>query len=310
MPMSMQLRMAHKLWLAVILIVVMLVAVVGFAAYRSAKVQDQVDTVTREMNARVQAALRWSGLTETNAARTQALIVSNDPAVEAEFKDVIGATSAQISEVQKSLESMALSDADRAQMAKIAAARKTMIDLRGEARKLKADGQQDQAVTLVTQKYNPAVAAYLATLRDFVAQQQKNAEDAQKALARAVAWCEAHDVEHWDSAAEDQDGIAEHLPGTDVVCVLGGDGTFLRSARAIGDSGVPALGVNLGRVGFLAKVETDDLERALDPRRLRGAQLYSSCDTVPITLRVLGDAVTVAADIHDHAIVDSDRQPM
>eukprot|EP01038_Epipyxis_sp_PR26KG_P001936 gene1936-2744_t len=38
-----QLRMAHKLWLAVILIVVMLVAVVGFAAYRSAKVQAQAD---------------------------------------------------------------------------------------------------------------------------------------------------------------------------------------------------------------------------------------------------------------------------
>lgn len=73
--------------------------------------------------------LRWSGLTETNAARTQALIVSNDPAVEAEFKDVIAATSAQISKVQKSLESMALSDADKAQMNKIAAARKAMIDL-------------------------------------------------------------------------------------------------------------------------------------------------------------------------------------
>ena len=123
------LRMAHKLWLAVILIVVMLVAVVGFAAYRSAKVQAQADAVSKEMEARVQAALRWSGLTETNAARTQALIVSNDPAVEAEFKDVIAATSAQISEVQKSLESMALSDADKAQMNKIAAARKAMIDL-------------------------------------------------------------------------------------------------------------------------------------------------------------------------------------
>eukprot|EP01034_Spumella_vulgaris_P001425 gene1426-1884_t len=68
------------------------------------------------MEQRVQAALRWSGLTETNAARTQALIVSNDPAVEAEFKDVITATSAQISEVQKSLESMALSEADKQQM--------------------------------------------------------------------------------------------------------------------------------------------------------------------------------------------------
>ena len=74
------LRMAHKLWLAVILIVVMLVAVVGFAAYRSAKVQAHADAVSKDMESRVQAALRWSGLTETNAARTQALIVSSDPA--------------------------------------------------------------------------------------------------------------------------------------------------------------------------------------------------------------------------------------
>ncbi|MDP3226885.1 MAG: methyl-accepting chemotaxis protein [Acidovorax sp.] len=177
------LRMAHKLWMAVIFIVVMLVAVVGFAAYRSAQVQAQADAVTKEMEQRVQAALRWSGLTETNAARTQALIVSSDPAVEAEFKDVITATSAQISQVQKSLESMALSEADKQQMAKIAAARKTMIDLRGEARKLKTDGQQDQAVTLITQKYNPSVTAYTTTLRDFVQQQQQGAEAVQKQMA-------------------------------------------------------------------------------------------------------------------------------
>ena len=177
------LRMAHKLWLAVILIVVMLVAVVGFAAYRSAKVQAHADAVSKDMESRVQAALRWSGLTETNAARTQALIVSSDPAVEAEFKDVITATSAQISEVQKSLESMALSEADKQQMAKIAAARKTMIDLRGEARKLKSDGQQEQAVTLITQKYNPSVAAYTTTLREFVQQQQQGAEAVQKQMA-------------------------------------------------------------------------------------------------------------------------------
>ncbi|WP_370633661.1 methyl-accepting chemotaxis protein [Acidovorax sp. sic0104] len=171
--------MAHKLWLAVILIVVLLAAVVGFSGYRSAKVQAQADAVAKEMEARVQAAIRWSGLTETNAARTQALIVSSDTSVEEEFKDVIAATSAQISEVQKSLESMALSDADKAQMAKIADARKKMIDLRGEARKLKSAGQQDQAVVLVKQSYNPAVAAYLQTLRDFVKQQQETAAASQ-----------------------------------------------------------------------------------------------------------------------------------
>ncbi|RYF67612.1 MAG: HAMP domain-containing protein, partial [Comamonadaceae bacterium] len=181
--MSKQLRVAHKLWMVVIVIVVMLAAVVGFSGYRSAKVQAEAEVVAKEMEARVQAALRWSGLTETNAARTQALIVSSDPAVEAEFKDLIAATSAQISEVQKSLEAMALSDSDKAQMAKIAAARKTMIDLRGQARKLKGDGQQEQAVTLVKQSYNPAVTAYLQTLRDFVQQQTQTAEAKQREMA-------------------------------------------------------------------------------------------------------------------------------
>lgn len=84
------------------------------------------------------------------------------------------------------------------------------------------------------------------------------------ALERARAWCAAHDVASWDSAADDGDRIAAMCHGTDLVCVLGGDGTFLRTAQAIGDSQVPALGVNLGRVGFLAKVELDGLERALE----------------------------------------------
>src|ERR671923_2957052 len=88
--------------------------------------------------------------------------------------------------------------------------------------------------------------------------------DAVTALSRGQAWCRAHGAETWESAAEDRERISAECAGTDVVCVLGGDGTFLRTAGAIGDNGVPALGINLGRVGFLAKVEVDDLEHALD----------------------------------------------
>ena len=83
-------------------------------------------------------------------------------------------------------------------------------------------------------------------------------------LERAKRWCAAHDVATWESQAEDAHSIGPELDGTDLVAILGGDGTFLRAARAIGGSAVPALGVNLGRVGFLAKVETADLERVLD----------------------------------------------
>jgi NAD+ kinase len=89
-------------------------------------------------------------------------------------------------------------------------------------------------------------------------------ERAPAMLERGRAWCAANGVEAWEAPGDAHDRIGSELESTDLVCVLGGDGTFLRTARAIGGSGVPALGINLGRVGFLAKVESDGLERALD----------------------------------------------
>jgi len=57
--------------------------------------------------------------------------------------------------------------------------------------------------------------------------------------------------------------LIRELPTTDVLVVLGGDGTFLRAARAVSEVDVPLLGVNLGKVGFLSKVEADAMEPTL-----------------------------------------------
>ncbi|MDT0269879.1 NAD kinase [Streptomyces sp. DSM 44915] len=54
------------------------------------------------------------------------------------------------------------------------------------------------------------------------------------------------------------------LDGCELLVVLGGDGTLLRGAEFSRASGVPMLGVNLGRVGFLAEAERDDLEHLVD----------------------------------------------
>lgn len=51
----------------------------------------------------------------------------------------------------------------------------------------------------------------------------------------------------------------------DLVIVVGGDGTLLHAARTAADAGVPLLGINLGRLGFLTDISPDELTTALDP---------------------------------------------
>ncbi len=182
------LRIAAKLWVAVSVIVVALLALILWAGQRSAQVQDENAATRKQMMQRVESAIRWVGLTETNAARTQALIISSDPAVEAAFKDAIAATTAQISQLQKDIEGMGLGPADIAQMQKIAASRKTMIDLRGKARQTKTNGNAAEATALINSQYNPAVVAYLGNLREFVKLQEQAAADAENATQEARAF--------------------------------------------------------------------------------------------------------------------------
>jgi len=49
----------------------------------------------------------------------------------------------------------------------------------------------------------------------------------------------------------------------DCVIVLGGDGTILRVSEPCGRKNIPVLGINLGKVGFMTEVKTDDLEASV-----------------------------------------------
>jgi len=65
----------------------------------------------------------------------------------------------------------------------------------------------------------------------------------------AAAWI----VSGWDEAA-----VAQQADRLDMLVTLGGDGSMLRAARMASRHGIPILGVNLGRLGFLAEVEPAD----------------------------------------------------
>jgi NAD+ kinase len=98
---------------------------------------------------------------------------------------------------------------------------------------------------------------------------------------RAVSWCRARGVSYWSAQAGDLVTLHRELPSTDILVVLGGDGTFLRAAQAVAVDDVPLLGVNLGKVGFLSKAEQHELEPVL-------LQLVSGAFTVGERMALAG----------------------
>lgn len=59
------------------------------------------------------------------------------------------------------------------------------------------------------------------------------------------------------------DGMRLRAGGEDLILVLGGDGSILRALAREAGSGAPVIGINYGRVGFLASIERETLERDL-----------------------------------------------
>lgn len=79
-------------------------------------------------------------------------------------------------------------------------------------------------------------------------------------------------------------------PGTDLVLVLGGDGTLIAVARRTLDQGVPLLGVNMGRVGFLAEAEFGNWKECLEGLIQKGVQ---SAERLALKFAVVRDGRTV-----------------
>jgi NAD+ kinase len=83
------------------------------------------------------------------------------------------------------------------------------------------------------------------------------------ALARGIALAGDGDEPRLPPEVERcaDDGLAD---GSDLVLALGGDGTMLGALRRAAPRGVPVLGANLGRLGYLTEVDGEHLEAALE----------------------------------------------
>ncbi|MDQ3553644.1 MAG: NAD(+)/NADH kinase [Chloroflexota bacterium] len=112
---------------------------------------------------------------------------------------------------------------------------------------------------------------------------------------RAMAWCGEHSVAAWAAPAGEVETLVAKLPATDALVVLGGDGTFLRAARAVAAVDVPILGINSGTVGFLSKAEPDALAEVLQALM---AGDYTLEPRMTIEARLLPEGLGETAESH------------
>jgi len=86
------------------------------------------------------------------------------------------------------------------------------------------------------------------------------------------------------------DADPDAADGCELVIGLGGDGTFLRAAELARNSNIPVLGINLGRIGFLAEAETEAIDSVLEHVIARSYQLEERL-TLDITVHNRGEIV-------------------
>jgi methyl-accepting chemotaxis protein len=176
------LTIVQRLWLPTLVLAVMVVLMTTASSIRTVRSQAHASQQQHDQQRKLLDAQAWAGLTEANAVRTVAGLQSSDDSLGDTLKAEMTATSARITELQKSIESLAVADDEKALLAQVATARKVYLAARDEARKLRTDGNAEGAQALLKDKVRPAVAAYGGLQQQFVKLQSERADAMREAL--------------------------------------------------------------------------------------------------------------------------------
>jgi len=108
-----------------------------------------------------------------------------------------------------------------------------------------------QTIALIGKYKSPEIAVPLLKLADFLA-----------SIGLAVV-VDSVTAEHLSSHPYGVVALAEMRGKVDLAVVLGGDGTLLDVARMLAPFGIPLVGVNQGRLGFLTDISIDTVQRTI-----------------------------------------------
>ncbi|HEX5358124.1 MAG TPA: methyl-accepting chemotaxis protein [Aquabacterium sp.] len=177
------LGIAGKLWATVIALVIGLLGIVGFAGWRAVGQQRAADEALKLNDIKLHAAHEWATLSSVAMARVVASAVSSDPLVAQTFAKPISDAITKITEIQKALKELPLSDDDKRQLDKIGELRQAVLATDKSIKALKAQGQLEQARTMAMEVFVPGAAAYTDALRKFATMQEESATEKRAVIA-------------------------------------------------------------------------------------------------------------------------------
>ncbi|CAN5495352.1 methyl-accepting chemotaxis protein [soil metagenome] len=174
-------RIAHKLWGAIVVLLVAMALVAAFVLQRSSGIEQAATEAVSDMQGLTVLATRWKGLTEAAVVRGMASTVSSDPAVGDLFRANLANDTAVITKLREELGLRATTAEDKALLTEASVRGKALVGASKKASQLNTDGDWSTVAKWVNGEYKTAAIAYLAAIDDFVKLQQRKVDAAHAA---------------------------------------------------------------------------------------------------------------------------------
>ena len=179
------LSISAKLWLAVVYMMVAMACVLTFAAIRTSSLRVEAAQRTSALDQRLALASDWRRLTDGNVVRNMALMLSDDAGLHKVFKADSTRVIEEINGLQKKIEALDLSPAEKAALEQVASERKRVLEIRKAIIDIRTAGDAEKAAAMVDRDFLPQRDKYIQALNAFVSLQQQALVDLRDELAAA-----------------------------------------------------------------------------------------------------------------------------
>ena len=166
------LRVAYKLWLVVLGLMVLILAV---AIWGQVQARAMADTTLQKVTfyeSAITTAIRWRGLAEVAVTMSSSAATTSDMALKADFGTRVAALTARITPIQEEINKTATSDRDKQALELVGSTRASLRGLGPKIKELQDAGDQTGLQAFVDKEYKPRMAAYLDAIDKFVAVQE------------------------------------------------------------------------------------------------------------------------------------------